>query len=184
MTKVYTATSILSKESVNLLNHLRMIPRPTYSKELENYSELYLLLGVIELELRQRIPTTVSRNNNYIKWFENFEFDTYPNHQLSNALKRANGNPVGIESKLPFGFWFRLFRIKNFEMIWKGRISEVFPQLPKPDSRKTYQSLSKRLNRILKLRNKVAHYELTKLKCQSQDIQDLIFLIKALGIEI
>ncbi len=69
-------------------------------------------------------------------------------------------------------------------MIWKGRISEVFPQLPKPDSQKTYQSLSKRLNRIHKLRNKIAHYELIKLRHQSQDIQDLIFLINVLGIEI
>jgi len=182
--KVYTATPILSKECVNLLNHLQMIPRPIYSKELENYSELYLLLGVIELELRQRVPSTLSCSNDNAKWFENFEFDTYPNYHLSNALRRANGNPVGIESKLPFGFWVRLFRVKNFEMIWKGRISEVFPQLPKPDSRKTYQSLSKRLNRIHKLRNKIAHYELTKLRSQSQDIQDLIFLIKVLGIEI
>ena len=161
-----------------------MIPRPAYSRELETFSELHLLLGVIELELRRRIPSTLSSSSNHFKWFEYFEFDAYPNYQLSNALRRANGNPVGIETKLPFGFWVRLFRVKNFEMIWKGRLIEVFPQLPKPNSQKTYQSLSKRLNRIHKLRNKIAHYELIKLRIQSQDIQDLIFLIKALGIEI
>jgi hypothetical protein len=161
-----------------------MIPRPIYLKELEDYSDLYLLLGLVELELRQRIPSTLSRSDSHNKWFENFEFDTYPKYQISSALRRANGNPVGIESRLPFGFWVRLFRLKNFEMIWKGRLSEVFPRLPKPDSQKTYQSLSKRLNRIHKLRNKIAHYELIKLRIQSQDIQDLIFLIKALGIEI
>jgi hypothetical protein len=161
-----------------------MIPRPIYSKDLETFSEVYLLLGVIELELRQRIPSTLSSSNSSIKWFENFEFDTYPNYLLSNALRRLNGNPAGIESKLPFGFWVRLFRIKNFEMIWKGKIGEVFPQLSKPDSQKTYQSLSKRLYRVHKLRNKIAHYEAIKLKSQSQDIQDLIYLIKALGIDI
>ena len=161
-----------------------MIPRPMYSKELEIFSEVYLLLGVIELELRRRIPSNLSSGNLSNKWFENFEFDTYPNFLLSNALRRANGNPIGIESKLPFGFWVRLFRTKNFEMIWKGRMSEVFPQLPKADSQKTYQSLSRRLYRIHKLRNKIAQYEVIKLKGQSQDIQDLIYLIRVLGIDI
>ena len=74
-----------------------MIPRPIYSKELEDYSDLYLLLGVVELELRERIPSTLSRSDSHDKWFENFEFDTYPKYQISNALRRANGNPVGIE---------------------------------------------------------------------------------------
>jgi hypothetical protein len=161
-----------------------MIPRPVYSKELEIFSEVYLLLGVIELELRKRIPSTLSSINLSNRWFENFEFDTYPNFLLSNVLKRTNGNPVGIESKLPFGFWVRLFRTKNFEMIWKGRMSEVFPYLPKADSRKTYQSLSRRLYRVHRLRNKIAHYEVIKLQSQSQDIQDLIYLIRVLGIDI
>ena len=182
--ELYTDHVIPPLASVNLMNYPRMIPRPFYSKELETFSEVYLLLGVIELELRLRIPSTLSSDICSIRWFEHFEFDTYPNYLLSNALRRANGNPLGIESKLPFGFWVRLFRIKNFEMIWKGRMSEVFPQLPKPDSQKTYQSLSRRLYRVHKLRNKIAHYELIKLKSQSQDIQDLIYLIRILGIEI
>jgi hypothetical protein len=182
--ELYTDHVMPPSVSVYLLNYPRMIPHPTYSKELETFSEVYLLLGAIELELRLRIPSTLSSGNCTIRWFEHFEFDTYPNYLLFNALKRANGNPVGIESKLPFGFWVRLFRIKNFEMIWKGKMSEVFPQLPKPDSKKSYQSLSRRLYRVHKLRNKIAHYGLIKLKRQSQDIQDLIFLIRVLGIEI
>ena len=161
-----------------------MIPRPVYSKELEKFSEIYLLLGVIELELRARIPSTLSISNQSIHWFENFEFDTYPNHLLSKALKKTKGNPVGIESKLPFGFWVRLFRSKNFEMIWQGKLSDIFPHLPKPDSKKSYQSLSRRLLRVHKLRNKIAHFELIKLKSESQDVQDLIYLVRALGIEI
>lgn len=161
-----------------------MIPRPVYSKELETFSEIYFLLGVIELELRARIPSTLSISNQSTHWFENFEFDTYPNHLLSNALKKTKGIPVGIESKLPFGFWVRLFRSKNFEMIWQGKLNDVFPHLPKPGSKKTYQSLSRRLLRVHKLRNKIAHYELIKLKSESQDVQDLIYLVRALGIEI
>lgn len=166
------------------MNHLRMIPRPQYSKELETFSEVYLLLGVIELELRLRVPSTLSRDDSSINWFDYFEFDTYPNFLLSNALKKNRGNPEDIESKLPFGFWVRVFRIKNFEKIWKEKLIYIFPYLPKPYSQKSYRSLSRRLLRIHKLRNKIAHYELIKLRSQSQEIQDLIFLIRVLGIEI
>jgi hypothetical protein len=161
-----------------------MIPRPAYSKELETFSEIYLLLGVIEIELRLRVPSTLSRSDSSVDWFEYFEFDTYPNFLLSNALRKNKGNSEGIEFKLPFGFWVRVFRIKNFEKVWKEKLIDVFPNLPKPYSPKTYRSLSKRFLRVHKLRNKIAHYELIKLRSQSQEIQDLIFLIKVLGIEI
>ena len=161
-----------------------MIPRPHYSRELETFSKVYLLLGVIEIELRSRVPATLSRVNGNKFWYENFEFDSYPNYLIENVLKRRKGNPVGVESRLPFGFWVRIFRVKNFEMIWQGRINEIFPLLPKPNSKKTYDSLSRRLKRVHRLRNKIAHYELVKLKNQTQEIQDLMFLIRALGVEI
>ena len=166
------------------MNHSKMIPRPLYSKELETFSEIYLLLGVIEIELRLRVPSTLGSGDSSINWFDYFVFDTYPNFLISSALKKNRGNPEGIESKLPFGFWVRVFRIKNFEKIWKEKLIYIFPKLPKPYSQKTYRSLSKRFLRVHKLRNKIAHYELIKLRSQSQEIQDLIYLIRILGIEI
>lgn len=64
------------------MNHSQMIPRPSYSKELETFSEIYLLLGVIEIELRLRVPSTLGSGNSSINWFDYFVFDTYPNLQI------------------------------------------------------------------------------------------------------
>ena len=59
-----------------------MIPRPLYSKELETFSEIYLLLGVIEIELRLRVPSTLGSGDSSINWFDYFVFDTYPNFRI------------------------------------------------------------------------------------------------------
>lgn len=157
-----------------------------YNRNLERYSQIYKLLGVIEIELRLRVPATLSKNNVVFpdkKWFEHFEFDSYPAFVLERAITNNRGSSTNIESKLPFGFWVRIFRNSNFGSIWGNDISEVFPQLENPRTQKSYRRISKNLNKAHKLRNKVAHYSFIELNANSSEVQDLMFLIDALGVD-
>lgn len=160
---------------------------PLYISKLERYSQIYKLLGVIEIELRLRVPATLSKN--YVKypdkkWFEHFEFDKYPAYVLEKAITSNRGFSTNIESKLPFGFWVRIFRNSNRDSIWSNDISEVFPQLENPRTQKSYRRVSKKLNNIHKLRNKIAHYNFIELNANSSEVRDLMFLINALGVEV
>jgi hypothetical protein len=157
-----------------------------YNHYLEKYSQIYKLLGVIEIELRLRVPATLSKNNVEFpdkKWFEHFVFDKYPAFVLERAITSNRGSSTNIESKLPFGFWVRIFRNSNFDSIWGNDISEVFPQLENPRTQKSYRRISKKLNSAHKLRNKVAHYSFIELNANSREVQDLMFLINALGVD-
>jgi hypothetical protein len=157
-----------------------------YIRNLERYSQIYKLLGVIEMELRLRVPATLSKNHVEFpnkKWFEHFEFDRYPAYVLRKAITNNRGSSANIEQKLPFGFWVRIFRNSNFGSIWGNDISEVFPQLEKPRTQKSYRRISKNLNNVHKLRNKVAHYSFIELNANSNEVRDLMFLINALGVD-
>lgn len=152
-------------------------------RKLERYSEIYKLLGVIELELRTRVPNTLSKPKSTEPWFQYFEFDTYPNYLLKIALKRNSDLINGVESYLPFSFWVRIFRLGNFEKVWQVRMFEIFPNLANPNSLKSYRKISKKLKSAQKVRNKIAHFDLVRISTKSPEFQDLIFLIEALGIE-
>ncbi len=69
---------------------------------LDRYAELYRLLGVIELTLRERIPATLSSNSKNLNWVEVVGRDPYRAAELNRfQVKRANP----LIEKLPFGFW-------------------------------------------------------------------------------
>lgn len=157
-----------------------------YIRNLERYSQIYKLLGVIEMELRLRVPATLSKNQLEYpdkKWFEHFEFDKYPAFVLERAITNNRGSSTDIESKLPFGFWVRIFRNSNFGSIWGNDISEIFPQLENPRTQKSYRRIVKKLVNAHRLRNKVAHYSFIELSANSREVQDLMFLINALGVD-
>jgi hypothetical protein len=161
-----------------------MNSKPSYLTTLKKYAEIYRLLGVVELELRRRIPNTLSKRRPTEPWFEFFQFDTHPNYLLKTALRRNSNQITGIEARLPFSFWVRIFRMSNFETLWRDKLVEIFPNLPKPYSLKSYRRISMKLRIVHKLRNKIAHYEPMKIHSKSSEVQDLIFLIHALGVEV
>ena len=62
-------------------------------------SELYFLLGVIELTLRERIPATLSSDDSGNSWIEVISRDAYRHHELNQALNR---NATNIPDSVTF----------------------------------------------------------------------------------
>jgi hypothetical protein len=61
-----------------------------------------------------------------------------------------------LTAELTFGFWTRLFNAKYEESLWKP-LRLAFPNIPKPQRKRS--NVSKPMNNIRILRNRVYHYE-------------------------
>jgi len=76
----------------------------------------------------------------------------------SNLLKHYKEITTGkIVAELNFGFWSRLFASDYEIKIWHRCIKEIFPNMPR--SIRTRKTLSKRMNKFRKLRNRIFHHE-------------------------
>jgi hypothetical protein len=158
-----------------------------FAAELNLLSQIYKLLGVIELSLRHVIPSTLSKifiGNPSAHWFDPFEFDTVLNKEFRRALAQNLGSLQNIEESLTFRFWVAILSTEHYEKIWRKHLNLVFPNLPNPSSRGSYRSLRNRLTKAQNLRNTVAHYKISKLRDLPFQKENLEFIIFALGSEI
>jgi hypothetical protein len=76
-----------------------------------------------------------------------------------NSLQRQNKNiDAGrIVAELHFGFWNSLFYARYEQSLWRPLIKKVFPRMnPRLHNR---NSISARLEKIRKLRNRIFHFE-------------------------
>ena len=132
-----------------------------------SYSELYFLLGVIELTLRERIPATLSSDDSGNSWIEVISRDAYRHHELNQALNR---NATNIPDSVPFGFWCRLFTAKNFTRIWGRNLEILFPQRSRNISFSEFKNICNMFKKLSNLRNRVAHYQIVSIQRQAQDL--------------
>jgi hypothetical protein len=100
-----------------------------YENELKRYTVLYFLLGVVEHELRARIPIALSDyafTQGQLDWWEPLP-QSYQNLISLERAKRKNGfSANGIEQHLPFSFWRFLFVGEHFSTIWSESLYSVF----------------------------------------------------------
>lgn len=137
------------------------------ARSLLSYSELYFLLGVIELTLRERIPATLSSNTSGKSWIEVISLDPYRGDELSQILAR---NPENIPNSVPFGFWCRLFTAKNFTTVWSRNLEPIFPEFSRKMSFSEFINICNMFKKLSKLRNRVAHYQIVSTQRQAQDM--------------
>jgi len=154
-----------------------------YLENLNKCQTLYINLHWLEIGLRNAINRQLSaRFGN--EWYNNPKLilEEIEQSHVRNAQDRllkdgkdvSNGNMVAT---LSFGFWVNLFN-KPYENLWRICISRSFPARHASIDRK---EMRKKLHPLLRLRNRIAHYEPIlqhKLPQAKQDIVDIVHWIE------
>lgn len=155
-----------------------------YEVELRRYTVLYFLLGVVEHELRKRIPIALSDYayiSGELDWWETLPQTRQNINYIARAIRKNGNSPFGFEHHLPFGFWRYIFVGEHYSTLWLESLHLIFPQLKNPLEKRTYEQICNRIYRAYTVRNKVAHYEFMALKKYENEKAYLIWLIKVMG---
>ncbi len=154
-----------------------------YQENLKQCQIFYAQLHWLEIGLRNAINFQLSKKYGDA-WFDNANIglNEKDKSQIQKAKKNLEkeGKSVtngSLVSAVNFGFWVNLFNL-YYDTLWRHCLRQAFK--PKTGSLERKQ-LSKRLHPILKLRNRIAHYEPIldyDLEKMQQDIIDIVHLIE------
>ena|GEM_PF-840108 len=128
----------------------------------------YPVLNCLEIALRNSLHNAISTKYGTPLWFsmqppvlkqrEQAEISVatakLPAHRKPPSQPLLPGR---IIAELPFGFWGALFHRTYVQVFWPDLLRPVFPYMP-PRGR-TPKELFLRISDILKLRNRIFHYE-------------------------
>jgi hypothetical protein len=122
---------------------------------------LYPCLQALEIALRNSLHEAISTDKGTEDWFD-VVLDSQDISAFDEIKVRLNNHkiqPVAgqIVANSDFGFWVRLFNSRYEDILWPKLLKSAFPFMP--NSIRTRKSISKRLNRIRAMRNRVFHYE-------------------------
>ena len=94
-------------------------------------------------------------------WFEDVldTKDLTAFEEIKNRISNHNIPDVAgqIVANSDFGFWIRLMNSRYENILWPRLLRAAFPSMP--NSIRKRQIISRRLNRIRAVRNRVFHYE-------------------------
>jgi Abi-like protein len=160
---------VFSEERLDgYLSHFRCVNKNSalkaYSRNIKLSQALYPSLQILEVSLRNMIHQAISVDNMTEHWFD-LNILHHRERIRVNAAKNNLGaknkalQPGRIVAELSFGFWTSLFdkRYEHDQVLWPRLISQVFQCIPK--CKRTRKYLSKELNIIRNLRNRIFHYE-------------------------
>jgi hypothetical protein len=155
-----------------------------YEDELRRYTVLYFLLGVLEHELRARIPIALSDYayiSGALDWWDTVPQTRQNLNNISRAIRKNGDSPNGFEHHLPFSFWRYIFVGENYTTLWRESLHTIFPRLNQPLEKRSYDQICNRIYRAYVIRNKVAHYEFMAIQKYENEKLHLLWLIKAMG---
>ena len=142
---------------------------------------LYPALNCFEVVLRNSVHAAGTRQFGTEFWFSGRlrqeEADRLNSLRFRLNLS-GNRNPSAgdLVSGLSFGFWSSLFKGQYERILWPRLLPDVFPQAPR--RQRARKEISKRVDRIRRLRNRVFHHEpiwhLQDLEQQHQQILETI----------
>ena len=122
---------------------------------------LYPALQGLEVSLRNSIHNAITKERNNENWFEHIlkqeelQVIAEVKQRLIDQKKAVDAAQLVASSN--FGFWVSLLNTRYENVLWPKFLKEVFPYMPNRD--RTRRNLSRRLNRIRDLRNRVFHHE-------------------------
>lgn len=143
-------------------SHLDVIARYLWNTALSE--ALYPALQALEITLRNSVHEAISQRAGSAMWFEQqppllrpseWEKVTAAKRELQQDRKPLEGGRIVAE--LSFGFWTSLFDSRYERVLWPALLKPTFPNMPRHI--RTRLQLSKRLNQIRRLRNRVFHHE-------------------------
>ncbi|MBC7196332.1 MAG: Abi family protein [Deferribacterales bacterium] len=124
----------------------------------------YPLLQILEISLRNSINNAIIDYFGFDDWYED-KYGILEKNELvlvskakDEITKRTEDLTKGkIIAELNFGFWTSLFNKRYDVKLWHKIIKKVFPDLLRKNRNRKY--LSRKLNEIRKLRNRIFHHE-------------------------
>jgi len=135
-----------------------------YSWNIELSQALYPSLQILEISLRNSLHQAISESFQTEYWFDLPLLHDRERKQVNQAkadlLKEKKKIEAGrVVAELSFGFWTSLFdvRYEHGQVLWPKLLKPTFPFLPK--GQRTRAFLSRELNRVRFLRNRIFHYE-------------------------
>lgn len=124
---------------------------------------LYPVLQGLEVTLRNAIHDAFCQCWKTEAWFDiRGVLEPRDQRALAKAKRKLTETnkphePGRVVAELSFGFWTSLFDARYETRFWHKLLKEVFPQMPRHLRKR--KTISKRLNKIRHLRNRVFHHE-------------------------
>jgi len=162
-----------------------------FRSRLINFAIIYFLIGVFEVELRRKMKITLSVRAEKLgnsQWYEGLPLSKKGAETLEKALKvlerRARFQGEEVEDLLPLSFWRYLLTARNFTQLWIPTLVHLFPALNNPENFGVFQIIDNRMSRLLRLRNRVAHYNLNQRIIFPEEIANIYWLLAAMGVKL
>ena len=153
----------------------------TYAWNIALCESLYPALNCLEVALRNSVHNAATDQFGTEYWFNSrLRKDELDRLNISRSRIDFSGNtsPSAGElvSGLSLGFWVSLFKGHYERVLWPLLLPAVFPYAPR--KQRSRREISKRVDSIRRLRNRVFHHEpiwhLTDLQEQHQQILETI----------
>ena len=121
---------------------------------------LYPILNGLEVALRNSLHDAISTRQSNEYWFDSLLLGS-GSDQLEEVRSRSpdNESPSSgqVVAGLSFGFWTHLFNSCYEGVLWPDLLESVFPNIP--GHLRKRRVLSRNLNKIRRLRNRISHHE-------------------------
>lgn len=134
----------------NLANEL-------YSWDLDISSALWRHFNVLEIGLRSALSLQLVNMSPSVNWWLNENLLLQSEKSKIAALGDKNGTPFSqdeIITRLTLGFWASLLSKKYHQRLWQAGLEDAFPNFQ--GKRRDFHM---KLERLRKLRNRIAHHE-------------------------
>ncbi len=134
-----------------------------YAWNMELSESLYTPLQCLEVSLRNSVHDSATAHFKTDTWFDLpgllFPQEINKVQEAKNTLVKSK-KPLDagrIIPELTFGFWTSLFDVRYEKILWPWLLKPVVPNMPRHI--RIRKNLSKRLNRVRTLRNRIFHHE-------------------------
>lgn len=149
-----------------------------FERNRESILHAYSQIGILELRLRSKVPMAlVERSPNQEFWFENLKLNEKGVEDLNRARQQKPNSP---EDMLSLSFWRYLLSNRHYGDLWLPHLHKVFPKVDSPKSHGTFKAIDQAMNSSLRLRNKIAHYNLDELKSIEYSVKKTEWLIQVM----
>lgn len=151
-----------------------------YLENLNQCQVFHTRLHWLEIGLRNAMNRQLSTRFGR-QWYDNasVRLGTIEQQQIQKAKdtlvrdRKPLNNP-DIVAAMNFGLWVNLFN-KPYENLWRICLRKAFPNCPTTLTRKQFRE---KLHPILRLRNRIAHYEPILYHDLAQAKQDIVDIIR------
>jgi hypothetical protein len=147
-----------------------------FERNREAILHAYTQIGILELKLRTSIPPALLGSEQTARnWYEKLTL----NQKGVEDLERAKGQkPTSPEDLLSLSFWRYLLSNKNYGGLWLPHLHKAFPGVSSPKDIETFREIDRAMDSSLRLRHKIAHYNLDELENIEHSVKKVEWLVR------